>query len=130
MIAHPSVWALSHFQIQCNSMGKYIQLIAHRSFFSNLTLQAHAERIRHLWRRVTFLGQNHFTEVSIANSFPWRRDVTLLMDTSCQICSNAMCNLYQMVLFKRRKIAMHHKYNTVYQMFSWWTKNSPHSIIV
>ena len=28
LLAHPPVWALSQFQIQCNSMGKYIQLVA------------------------------------------------------------------------------------------------------
>ena len=43
--------ALSRFQIQCNSMGKYIQLIAQPPVFLNLALLAHAritERIQYI----------------------------------------------------------------------------------
>ena len=71
-VAHPPVWALSQFQILCNSMGNHIQSVAHPLFFSNLTLfstERISERIQYIQNHSVAVhhSKHHLPETQLRN---------------------------------------------------------------
>ncbi len=67
-VAYLPVWALSQFQIWCNSMGNHIQSVAHPLFFLNLTLfsTAHiSERIRYMQCRKALILSTLMTKLCV-----------------------------------------------------------------